>query len=100
MSQYHITCYCYECNGSNSETCSGKDAEKGRTAAVHPSKYKDLKGKKVNIEGVGVRVIEDTYNKRLDSNRIDVYVGNTGICRCSSNPINGMRTVTFYQKNE
>ena len=95
MSEYQITCYCYNCNGGNDETKSGEPAREGYTAACHPNKYKNLKNKKINIEGVGERYIKDTYRKTLPENRIDVYVGNTGKCTCDNNSINGMRKVTF-----
>ena len=95
MSEYQITCYCYRCNGNNDETKSGEAAQAGYTAACHPNKYNSLKDKKVTISGVGYRYIKDIYSKKLPENRIDVYVGDTGDCKCDNNPINGMRTVTF-----
>ena len=96
MPKYQITCYCYHCNGDNDDTKSGEPAEEDYTAACHPNKYNALKNKKIHIEGVGYRWIKDVYNKKLPENRIDVYVGNTGPCKCLRNSINGVREVTFY----
>ena len=90
------TCYCYKCNQDSDETCSGT-AKAERTAAVHPNIYNQYKGWKVSIEGVGVRFVEDKYSAKLSENRIDVYVGNTGPCKCDNNSINGWRKVTFHK---
>ena len=96
MSNYQITCYCYNCNGNNDDTKSGESAKANYTAACHPNKYTALKDKKIYIKDVGYRWIKDVYKKTLPENIIDVYVGNTGPCKCSGNDINGVREVTFY----
>ena len=96
MSIYHITCYCYKCNDSSTDTKSEEPAQEGVTAACHPSKFGRLKDKRIFIEGVGERWIKDTYKKTLSPDRIDVYVGDTDECDCENHPFNGHRKVTFY----
>ena len=96
MTEYRITCYCYICNGNNDETKSQESATANYTAACHPSKYKNLKNKKINIEGVGIRYIKDVYKKSLPDNRIDVYVGKTSECNCDKHAFNGNRKVIIY----
>ncbi len=96
MTEYKITCYCYNCNGGNVKTKSGEDAKEGYTVACHPNKYNALKDKRIKISGIeGYRYIKDVYSKNLPENIIDVYVGNTGSCKCNSHHFNRMRTVTF-----
>ena len=96
MTEYRITCYCYKCNGNNDETKSQEAAKANYTAACHPSKYDNLKNKKIDIEGVGIRWIKDVYKESLPDNRIDVYVGKTSKCNCVKHDYNGNRKVTIY----
>ena len=87
MGKYRITCYCSACNSpkGSRETASGLNATEGVTVAVHPSKY--VKNKAIYIEGIGKRVIQDKHGN--SANVIDVYIGETNNCKCSSHPYSG-----------
>ena len=84
---YKITCYCSACNSpkGSTQTASGIPATEGVTVAVHPSKY--VKNKEINIEGIGIRRIQDKHGNA--PNVIDVYVGNRSKCNCWNHPLSG-----------
>ena len=85
---YKITCYCSACNSpkGSRETASGEHATAGVTVAVHPSLYS--KNKIINIDGIGQRKIQDKHGN--SKNVIDVYVGESQTCKCSSHPYSGL----------
>ena len=84
---YRITCYCSACNSpkGSTQTASGIPATEGVTVAVHPSKYQ--KNKEINIEGIGIRRIQDKHGNKPDV--IDVYVGNCSHCNCARHTFSG-----------
>ena len=84
---YKITCYCSACNSpkGSTQTASGIPATEGVTVAVHPSKY--VKNKEINIEGIGIRRIQDKHGNKPDV--IDVYVGNCSHCNCARHTFSG-----------
>ena len=84
---YRITCYCSACNSpkGSTQTASGIPATAGVTVAVHPSKYQ--KNKEINIEGIGIRRIQDKHGNKPDV--IDVYVGNCSHCNCARHTFSG-----------
>ena len=86
---YKITCYCSACNSpkGSTQTASGIPATAGVTVAVHKTKYQ--KNKKIFIEGIGERKIQDKHGNTPDV--IDVYVGNCSQCNCSRHPFSGRR---------
>lgn len=101
--KYKLTCYCKACNGNNDNTKSGESAKVGKTVAVHPSLYTKKKGCKINIEGIGDRIIQDTHGMQNEK-LIDIFVdcGKNGKCNCSgkeNEKYNGYAKVTFEIKD-
>ena len=86
---YRITCYCSACNSpkGSTKTASGETATEGVTVAVHRTKYS--KNKRIYIDEIGWRKIQDKHGN--DPDVIDVYVGDCPVCRCSSHPFSGKR---------
>ena len=76
---YTITAYCNN-NAKGCVTCNGKWAKYNRTADGHAPKEgvtiaapRSIPfGTKLNIEGVGIRIVQDRLATRYD-NRIDVF---------------------------
>jgi 3D (Asp-Asp-Asp) domain-containing protein len=87
MGKFKITCFCSACNSpkGSRQTASGANATAGVTVAVHPSLYE--KNKRIHIEGIGDRLIQDKHGN--STNVIDVYVGECNTCQCSRHPYSG-----------
>lgn len=63
-----------QCGSSDGITATGTRVKQGRTIAVSRDLLKkySLKGKRVLIPGLGVRIVEDVMHKKM-RNSIDVY---------------------------
>lgn len=90
LGSFKLTYYCPNCNSPRGSraTASGATATEGRTLAVPYEIYKQYKGCKVFIEGIGYRWIEDVCGTQC----FDIFCSG-GCCIYDDMPLN-----TTYQK--